>query len=159
MSTAWILPGVIGPAIAAAVGQTLGWRAVFLGLLPLIGLAGGMTLGPLRAVVAAPAEADAEAHAGAADRSRLPLAILVSLGAGLVTVGLTTGQVVATAVLTLGGLAIGVYALRRLTPPGTLVARPGPAGRGPVAGRADLHVLRRRRVRRARPGRAGAAAR
>jgi MFS family permease len=124
MSTAWILPGVIGPAIAAAVGQSLGWRAVFLGLLPLIALAGAMTLGALRAVVAPPGTAAAEAHAAAADRSRLPLAIQVSLGAGLVTVGLTTGELLATAVLTLGGLVVGIHALRRLTPPGTLLARP-----------------------------------
>jgi MFS family permease len=124
MSTAWVLPGVLGPAIAAAVGQSLGWRAVFLGLLPLIALAGAMTLGALGSVVAAPADEDAEAQAGAADRSRLPLAILVSLGAGLVTVGLTSGEVLPTAVLSLGGLVIGIGALRRLTPPGTLVARP-----------------------------------
>jgi MFS family permease len=124
MSTAWVLPGVLGPAIAAAVGQSLGWRAVFLGLLPLIALAGGMTLGALRAVVAAPADEDAEAQAGAADRSRLPLAILVALGAGLVTVGLTSGEALPTAVLTLAGTIVGIGALRRLTPPGTLVARP-----------------------------------
>jgi MFS family permease len=124
MSTAWILPGVIGPAIAATVGQSLGWRAVFLGLLPLIALAGTMTLGALRAVVAAPGDVDAEQQAGAADRGRLPLAILVSLGAGLVTAGLTIGEVLPTALLTLAGLVIGVYALRRLTPPGTLAARP-----------------------------------
>ena len=36
LSTAWVLPGVIGPAIAGRVGETLGWRYVFLGLLPLI---------------------------------------------------------------------------------------------------------------------------
>jgi MFS family permease len=124
LSTAWVLPGVVGPVVAAAVGQSLGWRAVFLGLLPLIALAGVMTLGALRAVVAAPGIVDAETRAGAADRSRLPLAILVSLGAGLVTVGLTTGEAAPTAVLTLAGLVVGIQALRRLTPPGTLLARP-----------------------------------
>ena len=40
LSTAWVLPGVIGPAIAGTVGETIGWRFVFLGLLPLIALAG-----------------------------------------------------------------------------------------------------------------------
>ena len=124
LSTAWVLPGVVGPVVAAAVGQSLGWRAVFLGLLPLIALAGVMTLGALRAVVAAPGVVAAETQAGAADRSRLPLAIVVALGAGLVTVGLTTGEVVPTAALTLSGLVVGIHALRRLTPPGTLVARP-----------------------------------
>ncbi len=50
LSTAWVLPGVIGPAIAGTVGDTVGWRYVFLGLLPLIALAGALTLGALRAV-------------------------------------------------------------------------------------------------------------
>ena len=54
LSTAWVLPGVIGPAIAGSVGETFGWRYVFLGLLPLIALAGVLTLGALHAVADAP---------------------------------------------------------------------------------------------------------
>ncbi len=124
MSTAWILPGVLGPAIAATIGQALSWRYVFLGLLPLIGLAGALTLGALRDVVAAPADEEAEAGASAADRARLPLAIQVAAGAGLVTAGLTSGEALPTLVLIGAGLPIGIHALRRLTPPGTLRAKP-----------------------------------
>jgi MFS family permease len=124
MSTAWILPGVLGPAIAAAIGQALSWRYVFLGLLPLIALAGALTLGALRAVIAAPDREEAEAGASAADRARLPLAIQVAAGAGLVTAGLTAGQLLPAVLLIALGLPIGIHALRRLTPPGTLRARP-----------------------------------
>jgi MFS family permease len=124
LSTAWILPGLLGPAIAAGVGETIGWRFVFLGLLPLIGLSGALTLGALRAVAAAPVKVAAEAGAAAADRSRLPLAVLVALGAGLLTLGLTSSESVLTVLLVGCGLPIGVFALRRLTPPGTIVARP-----------------------------------
>jgi MFS family permease len=122
LSTAWVLPGVIGPAIAGTVGDTIGWRYVFLGLLPLIALAGALTLGALRAV--GPAAAATDERSAAAQRGRLPLALTVALGAGLLTVGLTSGQPVPTAVLSAGGLLIGIAALRRLTPAGTLVARP-----------------------------------
>jgi MFS family permease len=122
LSTAWILPGLIGPAIAGAVGESIGWRFVFLGLLPLILVAGALTLGALRAI-GVPPGVD-EATAAAASRARLPLAVTVALGAGLLTVGLTSGQPVPTVLLTAAGLVIGTYALRRLTPPGTLVARP-----------------------------------
>ncbi len=121
LSTAWVLPGVIGPAIAGTVGEAIGWRVVFLGLLPLIAVAGALTLGALRAV---PGPAVAEHKAGDANRGRLPLALLVALGAGLTTVGLTTGEAIPTVALTATGLAIGIFALRRLTPPGTLLARP-----------------------------------
>jgi MFS family permease len=122
LSTAWILPGLIGPAIAGAVGESIGWRYVFLGLLPLIALAGLLTLGALRAI-AVPAGVD-EHRAAAANRSRLPLALTVALGAGLLTVGLTSGQPLPTVALTAAGLLIGIVALRRLTPAGTLLARP-----------------------------------
>ena len=122
LSTAWVLPGLIGPALAGAVGETIGWRFVFLGLLPLIALAGALTLGALRAV-AVPAGVD-EARAGEANRRRLPLALSVALGAGLLTAGLSSGLLVPTLVLIPAGIAIGILALHRLTPPGTLVARP-----------------------------------
>ena len=122
LSTAWVLPGIVGPAIAGTVGDSIGWRFVFLGLLPLIAIAGALTLGALHAVAAAPAVTDGSA--GAARRGRLPLALAVAFGAGLLTLGLTTGQLVPTVALSVVGLLIGVVALRRLTPAGTLVARP-----------------------------------
>ena len=40
-STAWVVPGIIGPSVAAVVGEVAGWRWVFLGLLPLLLVAGG----------------------------------------------------------------------------------------------------------------------
>jgi MFS family permease len=121
LSTAWVLPAVIGPVIAGTVGETIGWRFVFLGLLPLIALAGALTLGALRAVAPAPVN---DGSAEAARRRRLPLALTLALGAGLLTIGLTTGQLVPTIVLSVVGVVIGVFALHRLTPAGTLVARP-----------------------------------
>src|SRR6201992_2801597 len=36
LSTAWVIPGLIGPAIAALVASAFGERGVFLGLLPLV---------------------------------------------------------------------------------------------------------------------------
>jgi len=124
MSTAWILPGVIGPAIAAAIGQALSWRYVFLGLLPLIALSGAMTLRALRDVAVSADDRGSEAGASAAARARLPLAVQVAVGAGLVMIGLTSGALVPTVALIGVGLPIGIHALARLTPAGTLRARP-----------------------------------
>jgi MFS family permease len=83
-----------------------------------------MTLRPLRSVAAASSNLAAEAGASAAARARLPLAVMVAIGAGLVTLGLTIGEPLPTAGLVALGLPVGAYALRRLTPPGTLRARP-----------------------------------
>jgi MFS family permease len=124
LSTAWVLPGVIGPALAGLVGEFIGWRFVFLGLLPFILIAGLLTIRSLVAVPASDLSAEAEAAAGAAERRRLPNALLVAAGAGLITVGLTSGEIVPTIGLIVIGLVALIPALRRLTPEGTLSARP-----------------------------------
>ena len=50
ISTAWVLPGVLGPGLAGLVAEHAGWRWVFLGLLPLVVVAVGAALPPLRRV-------------------------------------------------------------------------------------------------------------
>src|SRR5215471_7888667 len=44
LSTAWVVPGLVGPAISAAVASLIGWRWVFLGLLPVVAVTGSMAL-------------------------------------------------------------------------------------------------------------------
>src|SRR3954470_15029018 len=53
LSTAWVVPGLVGPVLAERVSDTVGWRWVFLGLVPLVAVAGSlvvpamMRLGPV----------------------------------------------------------------------------------------------------------------
>lgn len=118
LSTAWVVPGVIGPSIAALVGQALDWRWVFLGLLPLLAIAGVPAISALRAVPAAvPA---AERAAAAASIRRLPNAMLAAAGAGILVASITAGDPPLVAIGTVLGLLLLVPALRRLTPAGTL---------------------------------------
>jgi MFS family permease len=121
LSTAWVLPGVIGPTLAGVVAESLHWRLVFLGLLPLIGVASLLTLPALAAVEPA---TDAEVDAAARARRRLPLAIVLVIGAGLVVGGLSNVGPWPLVVI-LGGLLVGAPAFARLTPSGTLRAARG----------------------------------
>jgi len=125
LSTAWVLPGVLGPAIAGVIGETVGWRWVFLGLLPLIAVAAAISLSSLRHVRPAAASASDEALAAASLRKRVPLAIAVATGTGLFLAGLTTGSLVPLVVLVAIGATIAILSLRRLTPVGTLRAARG----------------------------------
>jgi MFS family permease len=142
LSTAWVVPGLAGPALSAEVAKYFGWRWVFLGLLPFIALTGPVAIPALLRIGRDPApDGEGQPH-------RLIDGIGVAVSAGLVLGGLTlavgsaTGHVSDAAsgslslprvligcVLAAAGLAIGVPVLSRLLPAGTLSARFGlPAG-------------------------------
>ncbi len=121
LSTAWVLPGVLGPAIAGVVGETFGWRYVFLGLLPLIAISSGIAYPQVRRV----GPATTVSANAVTLRDRLPLALLVATGTGLLLAGLTSGQPALLAGLGAIGALMAFFALHRLTPPGTLRAARG----------------------------------
>lgn len=136
LSTAWVVPGLLGPAVAGWIGDHLTWRVVFLGLLPLIVVAAMPALIALRGVPDhaasapdAPDAADAGAP-GSADptrhgqRARLIRAILVATGAGLLLAASTAPSAVIGVALAVTGLVVGLPALTGLLPTGTLRAAP-----------------------------------
>lgn len=119
LSTAWVVPGVIGPSLAAIVGQFLGWRWVFLGLIPLLVVAGGLALSALRHVpAAAPARGGGGRPAG--NLRRLGAAIVAAGGAGVLVAGLGASDPMRFAAGVAIGAALLLPAFRWLTPPGTL---------------------------------------
>jgi MFS family permease len=122
LSTAWVLPGVIGPALSGLIAQHLSWRLVFLGLLPLIAIAAVLTIPALARVAPAPETADGSSSD---ERRRLAGALVLAVGAGLLLVGLTLASLIPGLVLVALGIAIGLPAYRALTPAGTLAARRG----------------------------------
>lgn len=113
LSTAWVVPALVGPAVSGQVGAHLGWRWVFLGLLPLVLLAAGITL-PSLARVGAPE--------GEPAPSRIADALRISIGTGLVLAALTPPTPFLAPALGAAGVAVGFPALRRLLPAGTFVA-------------------------------------
>jgi MFS family permease len=115
ISSAWVVPSVAGPALAGLIGAAVGWRWVFLGLLPVCAVAGTVALAGVRAI---------DAPERRSDTSNLLNALTVAFGAALVLAGLGTRSWWAPA-LVAAGLALAVPALRQLLPPGTLVARRG----------------------------------
>ena len=119
LSTAWVVPGLAGPAAAAFVAQFFDWRFVFFGLLPFLVISAVLTVPALRGVTGPPADPDA-----ASARGRLAPAIVTALAAGVLLAGLTSvtwwGLLIA-----LPALGVGLAALVRLVPRGTLRAGRG----------------------------------
>jgi MFS family permease len=126
LSTAWVVPGVAGPAVAAEVAHLFGWRWVFLGLLPIVAVAGSIAV-PALVRLGPPGAHQAQEH-------RLIHAVAVAACATMLLAGLTlvagsgaalAGGALIGGALIVAGVAAGLPALRRLVPPGTLTARPG----------------------------------
>jgi len=121
LSTAWVVPGLAGPALAAEVAHLFGWRWVFLGLLPVVAVAGSIAV-PALIRLGPPGSVAAREH-------RLIDGIGAAAGATMVLAGLSlaagSGALLAGGALILGGGAVGGPALRRLVPAGTLTARRG----------------------------------
>jgi MFS family permease len=115
LATMWILPGLVGPPIGALIASTVGWRWAFVAPVPVL-LATWLLIAPVLELVPRPAEP------GTGLAIRWPLQLMV--GAGFVFTALTAAEwwvPIAVAV----GLAIGVPALLRIAPRGTVRARPG----------------------------------
>jgi MFS family permease len=126
----WVLPALIGPLAAGLVTTHLGWRGVFLGLVPLVaaGLALLLTGGP----------GHAPEHDGAPRRrSNAPWALLAGAGIAALQYAGQRLDLAAVGLAVLGAVALA-SALRRLLPRGTVRARPGipavVASRGLLAG-------------------------
>lgn len=123
-AAAWVLPSILGPAIAGLISEHLGWRWVFLSV-PVLVLPAVLILRPALARTSEPDDAPPRRAAGSpSDRRRL----LWALGAGIGVLALHLGgqQTGVRAVLTAaGGLALLAGTVPRLLPPGTLRARRG----------------------------------
>jgi MFS family permease len=119
LSTGWVVPSLIAPFAAGWITDTFGWRWVFLGLTPLGPLVVALTVSPLGRIDAA------TRFAPPTGRSRVPLAVALAGGVGLLTASSYSARWWLVVPLALIGLSLVVPALRRLLPPGVLRARPG----------------------------------
>ncbi len=113
LASMWILPGLFGPPLGAAITTAFGWRWTFAAPMPVLLVAAWLVLPGLPG-------------SSRADGPRLPLRwpLQLTLGAGLFLGGLTH-PTVASFALCPAGIAVGLPALARIIPRGTFRARPG----------------------------------
>jgi len=136
LSAAWVMPALVGPALAGALAEAAGWRAVFAALLGVLALVAWLTLPRLGATGASAAVAAGTAPAARPGMGLWPATYVVAgLGAVLTALswwaerGVGPGSSVAVPVMagvvTLLGLAVAGLGLRALLPVGTLRMAPG----------------------------------
>ncbi len=113
-ATAWVLPSLVGPSLAAWVAHLAGWRWVFLGVL---GLVGAATVLVLPAVRHSTRTADGPSAGGL---GRLGWAVVAATA--VLTLDVAGQRSLVWPVL---AAAVVLYAVRWLTPSGMLLARRG----------------------------------
>jgi MFS family permease len=119
ISSAWVLPALIGPTIAGFLAERVSWRVVFLGLLPFLGLVALLSLKASRLLRSSSQTIDTKGP------SRLAAAILLSLATAVLLAVLRDDPSVVRALLAGAGLVVVAITARRLLPSGTMLARRG----------------------------------
>ncbi|HEV7886162.1 MAG TPA: MFS transporter [Acidimicrobiales bacterium] len=117
ISSAWVLPSLIGPVVAGSVAQHLGWRWVFLALAPVMVLDAALVLPAVRGIKVS--------HGPDVEHLPLPVrdAFRLAVGTGLLISGFGSRRAGLGVALVLVGVVSAWGPFRRLVPEGTLRAR------------------------------------
>jgi MFS family permease len=120
-SSAWVVPGLIGPALAGMVSDAVGWRWVFLGIVPPVLVMGGLVYPQLARLGAAVRVSEPVRS----DGRRAVDAVRLALGSTLVLAALTTRSLLPAVALLAVGAWLALGGVRHLLPPGSLRLAPG----------------------------------
>ncbi|USG64357.1 MFS transporter [Brevibacillus ruminantium] len=115
-SSAYILPGLVGPYIAGLIAEHLSWRYVFWCILPFIFMS---------ALLTTPAFRGLRASQGSDPKKGFLPSLLLAAGTGILITGLGKIPSLYGFILSLAGLVLLVFPLKKLLPEGTLLAREG----------------------------------
>ena len=118
MSSAWVVPGLVGPALAAGVAEALHWRWVFGGLTVPVMVLGLVALRPIGQLLPT---ADHVGDHG----SRAWAAVRLAAGSLLFLTGLTVQLVPLGLPMIVAGAGLSALALADLLPAGAMRLRPG----------------------------------
>ena len=117
-AAAWVVPGLLGPPIAALLVEWLGWRAVFLVVALIVPVAAALLLPALRS-------SPAEAHSPPRSLGPLGLAACAAAGALLLNAAGSAASLTGTLAVGVAGALVALVAARPLLPRGSLAAARG----------------------------------
>jgi MFS family permease len=126
-SAAWVIPALVGPFVAGVVGETVGWRWVFLGVVALVLPAAFLVAPAVRSLRAVSSVTATATDAG----GRAPWPVARTVWSVLLAVSVLALSVagefsgVAVPVIAAVALVLALVVLRPLMPRGVLTARAG----------------------------------
>ena len=117
MSTAWVVPALLGPALAGFLSDVFSWRIVFWGMAPFVIIV---------LILTVPAFRHIQHNAmSATSYKRLLYALVLVIGTGLFLSALTLASVLWASLVAVTALVLLSYALKMLMPPGTFTLSAG----------------------------------
>jgi MFS family permease len=119
-SSAWIVPSLIGPAIAGFIAEQYNWRLVFFALIPVLLIVAPLTLPAYHRMH----QTRPPMQVTKGTKRRLSMAVTLAFSTGVFLVGLELSPVALAALVTLAGLVGLTFMLRELMPEGIFTARP-----------------------------------
>lgn len=114
LSSAWVVPALIGPAIAGQVAERFTWRLVFAGILPLVVVGASLVLPSLARLGAS------HPRPIPTTSRRLSAALRLTAGVALVLAAASIPLLPLAVSIAAAGLLVAIPALKRLLPARTL---------------------------------------
>jgi hypothetical protein len=113
-SSAWVIPSLIAPAVAGSLAEAVGWRWVFIGLLPLVGVAAALALPATRSLRGSTPERPF--------RTDISNGVRLAAGVGLLLTAFSREFSASNAIFAVCGSWMAVPALGRVVPGGFWLA-------------------------------------
>ena len=121
MSTAWVVPSLVGPAIAGVIADALSWRYIFLIVLPFVIVVAIFVSREFLKLSHSRIDGSIKKEA----KSNWPYGLMLAFGAGCLLTGLSIERVWLLAILVVIGGALALPNLGRLLPKGTFRFKAG----------------------------------
>ena len=121
VSSAWVVPGLIGPALAGYVADAVSWRWVFLGIVIPVLVMGAAVYPQLASL----GRVERSTQPARRDSRRALDAGQLAAGSTLILTAFSIGQPIVAVVLLIVGGVLAITALRHLLPTGSLRLAPG----------------------------------
>ncbi len=115
MSSAWVVPALLGPALAGFLAEVFNWRIVFWGMLPLLLVVMLLTATSFRSL----------RRNLALKQSRTPMALVLVVSTAVFIISLSLGNPWLSLLLVVGSFGIALLSLKSLLPSGVLSLQAG----------------------------------
>src|SRR5215472_16391589 len=106
LSSAWVIPALVGPAVAGQVAEHASWRWVFIGILPAVAVGAWMLLPSLSQF--SPMPVDEESRSAEAGHVRLLTALRLTAGVALALLAVGLNDLLPALVLAGVGLVLAL---------------------------------------------------